>query len=234
MKKISGLIMLLAINYFGFSQIDYVGSFIETNQANSLELFGTEDLHITNNGNFILAFSDTSILSYQLDSISGQSISVKLFNDRLFGVNNSSGFCHRSYALTSDEKFLFLAGQCNDAISIFELNPLTGECSFIDTVVNNQSGISGLDGPYDLTMSFDNKFLYVAAYNDNQITIFSLNQENGTLSYQGASNHPTLKNITLVKTTPDNEFLYASSTSDSTLIIFKRNTENGQLTFHKK
>ena len=70
MKKISGLIMLLAIHYFGFSQIDYVGSFIETNQANSLELFGTEDLHITNNGNFILAFSDTSILSYQLDSIS--------------------------------------------------------------------------------------------------------------------------------------------------------------------
>lgn len=233
MKRIIVLNLLIFISNFGFSQIDYIDSFIETNRENSLELFGTDDLYITNNGYFIYAFSDTSILRYQRDTISGKAISVKLFNDRLYGINSTS-FCHRNYAITSDEKFLYLVGNCYDAISIFQLNSITGDCLFIDTVVNNQGGVVGLDMPYSLSISYDNRFLYVAAMGDNQITIFSINQDDGTLSYQGANNHSTLGNVNLVKTTPDNEFLYSTSDTDSSLIIFKRDIDNGLLTFQKK
>lgn len=233
MKFLLVINILIFISNFGFSQLDYVDSFIEVNRENSLELFGTDDLYITNNGSFIYAFSDTSILRYQRDTISGKAISVKLFNDRLYGINSTS-FCHRAYAVTSDERFLYLAGNCYNAISIFQLDPTTGDCFFIDTVVNNHEGVVGLDMPYKLSISDDNKFLYVAALGDNQITIFSINQEDGTLSYQGANKHSALENINLVKTTPDNEFLYATSSTDSALIIFRRDVENGLLTFQKK
>ncbi len=232
MKHTPLLIISLFVINSGHCQINHINSFIETNQNASLELFGTDDLFIPKNGKFIYAFSDTSILKYKIDSNTGEAISVEIFNDELYGIN-STNFCSRSIAHTTDDKFLYIAGNCYNAFSIFKVDSNTGNCLFVDTVIDNKNGIKGINAPISLAISTDNKYLYVASA-DNLITILVIDKSTGNVNYIDSDSLSSIDGINLIKVTPDNQYIYAVSSSNSSLLIFKRDINTGLLTFYKK
>lgn len=224
------LILLLVFTQLGFSQIDHINSFYQINQANSLELFGTHDLFLPKNNHYIYAFSDSLILCYKRDTITGNAVSVNFYHDKLYGINSTSN-CGKNYATAFNDRYFYLSASCQNAISIFKLDSVTGACQFVDTIVNNRNGIVGLNGPQKIAISSDNKFAYVASHYDNQITIFNINPVNGILTYRGYNNYAKLKDIVYITITPDNNFLYAIADGENSLLIFSRNKITGELSF---
>ena len=221
----------MSILNHSFSQIDHVNSFIETNQNSSLELFGTDDIFIHQSGKYIYAFSDTSILKYTIDSIAGEAISVELFKDKLYGINSyASGASEMAH--TTDDKFLYILSYNQSAFSIFQVDQITGDCSFVDTVINNSDGIKGINNPQGLSISLDNKYLYVAS-EKKLITIFEIDPNTGNVNFIESNNHPLLNGVNQIRITPDNQYIYAASNSSS-LNIFKRDKGTGLLTFYKQ
>jgi 6-phosphogluconolactonase (cycloisomerase 2 family) len=225
------IIFLFAINSV-YCQFNHIGSFIEANQSASLELFGSSDLYIPKSGDFVYAFSDSYILKYNIDSITGGPVSVDKFSDNIYGINTTNN-CSRSIASTTDDTFLYVAANCQKAFSIFQVDPIAGNCIFVDTVINNRNGITGINSPISLTVSLDNEYLYVASL-DNIITTFKIDKNSGNVSFVGSETDPSLEGVDFIKVTPDNKFIYAASYSKSTLFILKRDIGTGLLTLHEK
>ena len=88
-------------------------------------------------------------------------------------------------------------------------------------------GIDGLDGAHALAMSADGKFLYVAAFFDDAITVFSRDLDTGELTFdqsifnseEGVSG---LNGTLTVMASPDGEHVYSASLSEKSLVAFRR------------
>lgn len=127
-------------------------------------------------------------------------------------------------------------------------------CRAIPTATPVHEGIhSGLGGPASLTVSPDNRFVYVAARADAAIAIFA-REPNGLLSYRGCltggisafvagftspctlvapenSHGSGLRSVTRIVISPDGTSLYASAPRQSAVTEFARDPETGLLSY---
>jgi|GEM_PF-754093 len=107
---------------------------------------------------------------------------------------------------------------------------------FIETHVDGQGGVDGLDGTYDMKLSPDGNFLYVASMNDDAISIFGRDRDSGELNYisrtkNGEGGVIGLNGARSLDISPDGLHLYAVSMFDDSLVSFSRDENTGALTY---
>lgn len=230
MKHLRIIIFLSLLSHLAHSQINYKDSFNNINNESSLSLFGTGDIYMSQNGLYLYAFSDDLIIKYDIDLNTGRAISVSTFPDKI-GDPNSSSMSSRNIAYSENDKYLFIASGPKNMISAFEINQKNGDCIHIETI--NNDNVPNIDDPTSLSVSKDNKYLYVLADNKDQISIFQINID-GKLNYIGNISDETLVKANRIEVTPDNNFIYATSTYDTKITIFSVNNSDGSLKFHKQ
>ena len=139
-------------------------------------------------------------------------------------------------AVAPDGNHLYIPSLTDDALVVFSRNSSTGALTYVETHKNGVSGVSGLDGAFEVSVSPDNNHVYVAGSADDMIAVFSRNTTTGALTFvevqqDGIGGVDGLNGVRSVAVAPDGNHVYAASAVDDAIAVFSRNSSTGALTY---
>lgn len=139
-------------------------------------LRGAHSITISSDGNnvYVASIYDNAVASFARNQVTGRLSFMAMLQD---GVNDVDGLTGAySVGLSTDGKYLFVAGKYDDALAVFERNVTTGQLTFIEAVKDGQVGVEGLDGASSIVVSPDGRHIYVASTYGDSITVLGSSQ----------------------------------------------------------
>jgi DNA-binding beta-propeller fold protein YncE len=85
-----------------------------------------------------------------------------MFKDGVGGVDGLDGAY--GVAVSSDGKQVFVTGEKDDALVVFDRTAATGVLVYREMFKDGVGGVDGLNGPYDVAVSSDGKQVFVAGF----------------------------------------------------------------------
>lgn len=170
---------------------------------------------------------DGAIVVYGRDEVTGALTFIERHDGGAGGVSGLAS----AWAVTvsHDGGNVYVAGPGDDAIAVFERDGGTGALTFMGAVVDGEGGVDGIAGVFDVMLSPDDVFLYVAGAFDNAIAIFSRGG-GGELSYLGKLDAFSPLSLAI---SSDGQFLYAVGGGDIVnqgISAYARDVVSGELT----
>ncbi|HEY1015524.1 MAG TPA: beta-propeller fold lactonase family protein [Herpetosiphonaceae bacterium] len=161
-------------------------------------------------------------------------------------VSYPTGAAHGPYgvAVSPGGENVYASDYGNDRLIVFARAAGTGELTVVQTVINGAGGVSGVDGPYLVTVSPDGKNVYVTGSVSDTVVSFSRNPGDGTLAFlrKVTRNDPyglcsptcqfaldSLDGAYHVVISPDGQYGYVSSILDNKVAVLRRNATTGEL-----
>jgi len=190
---------------------------------------------VSPDGNHVYAasFGDDALVVFERASDDGD---LTYVSKAINGVDNVSGL-DRVYSVivSPDGKHVYAAANNDDAVTIFERNAMTGDLTFINKVVDNTSGVDGLNGARFVTISPDGNFVYATGYFDDAIAVFSRNSTSGLLTFvqiiKDGLTADGLNGANSVVISDDGLFAYSTGYVDDAVSLFSRDPSTGMLTY---
>ncbi len=160
------------------------------------------------------------------------------------GIGNGAAI-----VVSPDNSRVYVAGQSDDAIAVFNRNlGDNGRLSYRNQVVNALGGVSGIKAPSSLSLAPGGQQLYATGRDSNSVAVFT-RQANGNLNFiqqvQAATTGVQgLEEPQRIAVSPDGELVYVVSASDGTeaepgtLTVLRRETlvsspDFGRLSFEE-
>jgi 6-phosphogluconolactonase (cycloisomerase 2 family) len=175
--------------------------------------------------------------------------------------DNTAGTCLDGVALkepvragvSPDGKHLYVASFISDAVAALSRDPDTGALTRLagtDACISETGGAdtcldgTGLDGAWDLAISPDGNFVYVASKVSDAVGVFSRNPTTGALTQLAGTDAcvsltgsggacatgTALDGANALAISPDGAYLYVGSIDSDAVTVFSRNTSTGVLT----
>lgn len=112
----------------------------------------------------------------------------------------------------------------------------TGHLTQVQLLEDNVGGNNALEEVAGVTESPDGNFVYIAAYTDNAVTVYSRNSATGILTRiqtvaNGTGGVAGLIGAQSIAITRDGQHLYVASAIDDALVMFSRDESSGLLTY---
>ncbi|NJO15722.1 MAG: beta-propeller fold lactonase family protein [Thioploca sp.] len=212
-------------------QVIKISWFGELNNVSSMVVSADDQLvYVTSN-------QDDAVAVFQRDINMGQLNFVQQFlKDGQDGVDGLDGA--NSVAVSTDNQSVYVASNQDDAIAVFQRDINTGLLSFQQVLKDGQDNVDGLDGASFVTVSADNKSVYVTSHQNDAIAVFERDLNTGQLSFQqvlkdGQDNVDGLDGASSVAVSADNQSVYVTSNQDDAVAVFQRDTNTGQLSFQQ-
>ncbi|MBE9562205.1 MAG: DUF11 domain-containing protein, partial [Proteobacteria bacterium] len=143
--------------------------------------------------------------------------------------------------ITDNGEYIYVANFSSNSIVVFSRN--NAELTYVQSVVNgvtiNDVTITGLGNASSLSLSPDEKFLYVASFQDNAVTVFQREPNNGTLSFvhsytNNLESEPMIDGLAgALAVLALDDYVYVAGAIDDALTIFQRDTATGLLTYQE-
>lgn len=139
-------------------------------------------------------------------------------------------------AMTSDGRFIYVAGQNADAIALFARDPATGLLEWRAEVVDGEMGVQGIGGISTLELSPDGRHLYAGAAAGQAIAGFRIEQTNGTLAQvsvirQSDAGVNGLNGVTDLAFDDSGTHLFVTARENRSVTAFKRTSSSGVLAY---
>ncbi len=124
-------------------------------------------------------------------------------------------------------QFVYGAGLADDAIAIFDRDPISGDLAYLAKVQNGVGGVAGLDGVRAVELSPDGQFLYAAGYNSDALAIFARDGVTGMLAFleaetDGQGGVDGLDGARSLAATADGQNVYVVGEYDDAITVFQR------------
>lgn len=132
---------------------------------------------------YVATEADGALLVYGRNGATGALTFIEKHVDGVAGVEGLASAI--ALAVSADGENVYVAGAGDDAVAVFARDTGTGQLTFSAAVVDGAGGVEGIKGAFDIALSPDDAFLYVAGASDNAIAVFS-RDGGGALSYVGA------------------------------------------------
>lgn len=136
--------------------------------------------------------------------------------------------------ISPDGNYVYVtAGGNDDAVTVFSRDAQTGKLTFIESIRDNATGSGGrLNGASGIAMSPDGTSVYIASIDEDAISVFSRNPQNGKLTFvEAIVNSTDLDAVSGIAVSSDGSFVYAAAGGNSDAItVFSRNSSDGKLT----
>lgn len=192
-------------------------SYIELFRDNSnYGLNSIRDIIISSDGRYLYAIgtTDSAINLFAINETNGRLTYIESYQDAsLGGTINHLGGCEY-FEMDSDGDNLYVGAGLDDAIVVFSRNHETGKLSFIQDIVNNTSGVTGLDNVKKIVLTKQGRHVYAMGKDQNTIVQFSRDTLDGRLEYvQGYEyrSSPQAVRVPLSGTvSPDDKYLYVA------------------------
>lgn len=209
-------------------------------------LNGVSDILVSPDGRHVYASSslDNAIVAFEREAATGRLTWLATYSNNASGVIGLSGA--RSLAMDSQGRHLYVAGTNGNAVVVFDRAHEAGEndygeLSFRGLVQNGTDGVVDLLRPVHLSLSPDDRHLYVAATQSDAVVVFSRNADSlstgfGDLQWRQSRRNligavSGLLDVSHVLVSPDGATLYASGTGNSAIVRFSRNTDSTESDF---
>jgi surface protein len=199
-------------------------------------LRGARDVAISPDGNDVYAVgaADDGISWYDRNVTTGALTFRSFLKDNQNGMDGLNGAM--ALVISPDGKNIYIAGREEDAVTWVDRNTSTGEITFNGFLKNGTNGITGLNFPVSIDISFDGNHIYLVGRDDNAVSWFDRNTTNGDLSFSGyvqngsngINNLLSPENLLL---TSSGDFLYVSSPEANSTLWFSRDSSTGNLTY---
>jgi 6-phosphogluconolactonase (cycloisomerase 2 family) len=136
-------------------------------------------------------------------------------------------------AMSPGGKWLYVVSETSNTVAVFERDPVDGTLAWRFIAKDGSGGMSSLDGAFSAAVSPSGEHLYVAAYDDNAVTVFSQDAVSGTLNPAQvvSGNDHGFSGARSLAISPDGEQAYVIAYLDSSISVFNRNKSNGTLEF---
>lgn len=155
---------------------------------------------------------------------------VRNGEDGIFGIADPTAI-----AISHNGQNVYVTSESTDQLTAFQRAGGSGALSMIGTVDAEQEGFEDMlmQGPVDVAVSGDDRFVYVAAKASDSIVAFSRNETDGRLTFLENQVHAEnpftgIKEVSRILLSPNGEHLYASG-RDS-VAVYERDPDTGQLT----
>ena len=127
-----------------------------------------DDKHI-----YAVGSSDDAVAVFERNAITGTLTYFEVHKDDSQGGAISSLNAARNVSGSSDGLYVFAVSSSDDALIVFDRNPVNGALSLNEEFIDNEAGVDGVDGARSLAITSDNNFLYTIASSDDAISIFT-------------------------------------------------------------
>ena len=209
---------------------------VVVNELGSVEGLGfVTSLVISSDGLFLYAAgtNDNAIALFGRDLVTGMLTFIDVYRDSDESNSSMAGPTH--LMISDDQQHLYVAAADDKALSWFSREPLTGELTYQNTLLDNTVRSDGLDGVFSIAQSSDGKFLYLAASFDDSLTVYARGEDSGNLSLveilqDNIDGIDGLDGAYQVIVSPNDEFVYVSSLADHSLLTLSRDSNSGRLT----
>lgn len=181
---------------------------------------------------FVASFKENSLTVFNRNTETGELAFSNFFRN---GQNGIDGIKGASSVTTSIDGFqVFVAGEKDGSLAVFNRNPETGELVFSRAFKDGIDDIDGLAGANSVAVSDDNSQVFVTGGLDNSLAIFDRNTTTGELIFSGAFKDDVddvdgLAKASAVATSGTQVFV--SGAGDDAVAIFNRDVASGNLTF---
>jgi len=179
-------------------------------------LAGPTSVTVSQDNIFIYATgsSDNAVVIFTRNPALGELAYVGSLTNGIAGINGLAGAY--DVAISPDNQHLYVVSNSDSALVAFNREMTTGNLTFIAAYQDGVSGINGLGGARSLILSPQGKTIFVAGANDNALTMFSREANNGLLSFNTAvvnnvGGITTLDGATAVDISPDSNYVYTSA-----------------------
>lgn len=177
--------------------------------------------------------SRDTVAVFARDVESGGLEFVEVERNGVGGVDGVDGAV--SVALSPDGRHLYVASFV--AVAVFARDVESGELEFVEVKRNGVGGVEGLLGAESVTVSPDGRHVYVAAYSDDALAVFSRDAESGELEFveaeRGGAGADGLGGAQSVTVSPDGRHVYVASFFENAVVVFSRATQSGAVDFVK-
>lgn len=160
----------------------------------------------------------------------GTLIYQQVYFNNLAGITGLGGAS--SVAVSPDGMYLYVAGEADSAIAVFERDPWTGVLSWLEKVQHGDSGIAGMSGPQSITVSRDGSYVYTTGFADDSAVLFLRNRDHTSPDYgrlrvvqnllDGVDGVDNLSGPTDVFVAPDDRNVYITAFWDSAVKVLQR------------
>ena len=190
--------------------------------------FSPDSIHL-----YVVSYEEDSLSWFERNATSGALNFLGRVEDGVSGVDGMDG--PSSLAVSGDGKHLYVTGNQEHAVAVFERNISDGSLTFIESLRDGVDA-DGIRAASDLTLSVDGKYLYIAGAWDNAVGWFERNSTTGTLSYLGfiSKESPGLPGIGGARSasiSPSGDTLYVPGGSDDAIAWFVRDQGTGGLSY---
>lgn len=142
----------------------------------------------------------------------------------------------RGIAVSPDGKFVYVASERADTLTVLERDPQTGRLDLLEIHKHADSKVSGLNGAFSLAVSPDGKFVYLSSgrfTGTDAITVFQ-RKNDGKLEFVDEMINFTDKlerfvggnEITI---SSDGKHVYSVASRSDSLVVLDRNKQTGKL-----
>jgi uncharacterized repeat protein (TIGR01451 family) len=209
-------------------------TFVEA-QRDGLDTPGQPDfpkaVTVSPDGNHVYVVTEweSALLVYSRNTTSGALTFVEKHYDGDLGVDGLAQAI--AVTVSADGGNVYVAGPGDNAVAVFNRNTTTGRLTFSTAFVDEVGGVDGLAGAFDVVLSPDDAYLYVAGSLDNALAVFSRGT-GGTLTYVDVVEN--VFNPLSIGVSSDGQHLYALGgdgvTQSRGISAFTRDASSGALT----
>lgn len=189
-------------------------------------------LAVSPDGAALYAVDTTTLYVYGRDGQSGQLTLQQQFQDTVNGVEGLAGAW--GIAVSPDSHFVYVTGADASALAVFGVDN-SGQLGFLTAYQDGAGGIIGLADARGVAISPDGKEAYVAAAEDNAVTIFTRDVASGLLQFNhmyqdGAEGFDGLTGAFNLALSPDGSQVYVLGSGEQALSVLGRDGLSGALT----
>lgn len=161
------------------------------------------------------------IMSYKLNAITG----ILSPADQPF-VSTSPGAGPRHFTFSPNNQFAYVINELNCTVGVYQYSQ--GKLKEIQVISTLPKTYNRTLSAADIHISQDGKYLYASNRIHESLTVFKINQKNGTLKF--------VQNISVLGTIPRNfvidptgNYVLVANQTSNNIVVFKRNKRNGRL-----
>ena len=187
---------------------------------------------------YVASSAGAAVAVFSRDATTGQLTFVEALFD---GVDVTNLNQAQGVVVSGDGAHVYVTGRLDDTVNVFDRDPTTGQLTLAQEVTDGSGGVDGINGVRSVTLSPDGKNLYTAAFDGDEVAVFTRddNPASGTygeLAYvenfvDGSGGVDGLDFAADVKVSADGANVYVVGQNDNALAVFSRNPATGQLTF---
>jgi len=206
--------------------------FVEAEQdgANGVQgLAGVNDVVVSPDGAQVYAagFNSNSVVAFSRNDTDG---SLSFAQSILDGANGADGLAGASaVAISPDGTQVYVTGFAEAALAVFNRNAASGTLSYATVYKNGIDSVAGLEGAFDVLVSPDGLYVYVAAVTSDAVAVFS-RADTGLLNFIEAQTGITgMDGPNALAISPEGNQLFVGNANSGNLTVFSRDVASGQL-----